>query len=215
MKSPIKQINPEQILEILQKCYTAAIDGLPGAKSCEELAYEYLQKYQHPDIAAKKLISKQITKSSASGFVTSLGGLITMPVGIPANIISVIYIQIRMIASIAAIGGYDVNDDEVETMVFLCLAKHSITDTCKSAGINITNKMATNIVLSKIPGSALAKINKAVGFRLITKTGTTGVINLGKIVPFAGGIIGAGIDFIDTRLVGQKAYKTFILNKID
>jgi hypothetical protein len=36
----------------------------------------------------------------------------------------------------------------------------------------------------------ITKINQKVGFRLLTKFGSKGVINLGKMVPLTGGIIG-------------------------
>ena len=42
-----------------------------------------------------------------------------MPVAIPANISSVIYVQLRMVAAIARIGGYDPSDDEVRTMAYV------------------------------------------------------------------------------------------------
>ena len=52
-------------------------------------------------------------KCGTSGLVTGLGGLITLPVAIPANISSVMYVQMRTIACIAKMGGYDVTSDQV------------------------------------------------------------------------------------------------------
>ena len=51
------------------------------------------------------LIRWQNAKCATSGFIAGLGGSITLPVSIPANISSVLYIQIRMIAAIAYMGG--------------------------------------------------------------------------------------------------------------
>lgn len=39
-----------------------------------------------------------------------------LPVAIPANISSVLYIQLRMIAAIAIMSGHDVKDDKVRTL---------------------------------------------------------------------------------------------------
>ena len=49
-----------------------------------------------------------------------------------------------------------------------------------------------------------------VGFRLLTKFGEKGVINLGKVTPIIGGIIGASVDSATTNSVGNVARKLFI-----
>ena len=207
-------ITQEQIMDVMSKCYQAALDGLPGSKSCEELAREYMDRYKASTIAAKELIKQQLLKCSASGFITGFGGLLTLPVTVPANVASVLYVQMRMIAALAAIGGYDVHSDEVQTLVYLCLVGSSLTDVVKSTGIKIANKVTTNM-LKKLPGAVLTKINQKVGFRLLTKLGTKGAVNLVKVVPVAGALVGAGIDYGSTKLIADKAYNAFLLGKIE
>lgn len=207
-------ITPEQMTQVLEKCYDAALTGVPGSKPCEELATEYLQKYRNPQIAARKLIDQQILKCSASGFITNIGGLITLPVALPANIASVLYVQLRMIASIAYMGGYDLKSDEVQTLIYLCLIGTSIADACKSTGVSIANK-TTRSLLNKVPASFLKSINHKVGFRMVTRAGTKGAINLVSLVPIAGGLVGAGIDFVSTRKIANKAFNAFLLNDLD
>lgn len=207
-------ITQEQMMEVLDKCYEGAMKGLPGSKPCDALANDYLSKYKDPTVAAKKLIDAQVAKCTTSGFVTSLGGLITLPVAVPANVASVLYVQIRMIGALAVIGGYDLKNDEVQTMVYLCLVKSSVSDVCKSAGVQVANKM-TMAMLKKLPGTVLTKINQKVGFRLLTKFGEKGLVNLVKLVPIAGGVVGGGVDFVGTKLIADKAYKAFLLNDIE
>ena len=207
-------ITQEQIMDVMSKCYQAALDGLPGSKSCEELAREYVDRYKASTIAAKELIKQQLLKCSASGFITGFGGLLTLPVTVPANVASVLYVQMRMIAALAASGGYDGHSDEVQTLVYLCLVGSSLTDVVKSTGIKIANKVTTNM-LKKLPGAVLTKINQKVGFRLLTKFGTKGAVNLVKVVPVAGALVGAGIDYGSTKLIADKAYNAFLLGKIE
>ena len=207
-------ITQEQIMDVMSKCYQAALDGLPGSKSCKELAREYVDRYKASTIAAKELIKQQLLKCSASGFITGFGGLLTLPLTVPANVASVLYVQMRMIAALAAIGGYDVHSDEVQTLVYLCLVGSSLTDVVKSTGIKIANKVTTNM-LKKLPGAVLTKINQKVGFRLLTKFGTKGAVNLVKVVPVAGALVGAGIDYGSTKLIADKAYNAFLLGKIE
>lgn len=60
-----------------------------------------------------------------------------MPVSIPANIGSVLYVQIRMIACTAYLAGYDLNADQVQTFIYACLAGVSVNGVVKNAGIKV------------------------------------------------------------------------------
>lgn len=54
-------------------------------------------------------------KCTTSGFFTGFGGLITLPVALPANVTRILYVQMRMIASLAYMAGLNVHDDSVQT----------------------------------------------------------------------------------------------------
>ena len=55
----------------------------------------------------------------------------------------------------------------------------------------------------------IVKINQKVGFRLITKFGEKGIINLGKMIPGIGALINGGLDFAETKIIANRAYKMF------
>ncbi|WOO36074.1 EcsC family protein [Anaerocolumna sp. AGMB13020] len=206
-------MDESKIKQLLDTCYEKALQGLPTSKSVYDLSDQYLIKYRDPYTAADKLKINQIAKCGTSGFITGLGGVITLPIAIPANISSVIYIQLRMIACIAYIGGYDPSDDEVQTMAYVCLTGSAAADILKKAGINIGEKITVNLI-KKIPGAALTKINQKVGFRFLTKFGEKGAINLVKFVPLVGGVVGGGVDIVGTKLIADNAIKMFIEGKI-
>ena len=63
-----------------------------------------------------------------------------------------------------------------------------------------------NGLIKKIPGRVLTKINQKVGFRFITKFGTKGIVNMGKLIPGVGAVIG---DLVETKAIGARAYKWF------
>jgi hypothetical protein len=203
-------LSSQQMMDILDSCYDKAMFGIPKvSKSVDDLAADYINRYDSAEKAANALIRNQVVKCTTSGFLTGLGGLITLPVAVPANVSSVIYVQLRMIAAIAKIGGYDTNSDQVQTLVYACMAGQAIGDVLKGTGIKFGTKIATSTV-EKISGAALTRINQAVGFRLVTKFGETGLINLGKLVPVAGGIVGGGFDLVTTNIIAQNALKMFI-----
>ena len=136
-----------------------------------------------------------------------------MPVTIPANISSVLYVQMRMIACLAHMGGYDVSCDQVQTLVYACLAGISVDQIVKQVGIQFGVKFTTAMV-KKIPGTVLTKINQKVGFRFLTKFGEKGLINIGKAVPVVGGVIGGILDFAETKIIADRAYRMFILGDL-
>ncbi|MEH7503828.1 EcsC family protein [Neobacillus drentensis] len=212
--SKTKSITHDAIMKALDWSYDKAINGgVPGMDTATELADSYLKKSGTLDEKVKSLILWQNTKSATSGFLTGLGGIITLPIAIPANITSVILVQMRMVAAIAHMGGYDLKDDQVKSFVYACLAGNGAKDILKNAGIQIGRKLAVSGI-RKIPFEVIKKINQAVGFRLLTKFGEKGVINLGKMVPFAGGIIGGTVDAVATKTIGTVAYRLFILEPI-
>ncbi|HBI05140.1 MAG TPA: EcsC family protein [Paenibacillaceae bacterium] len=209
-----KKIDEYKMTTILDNLYIKALDGIPAvSKSVDELVDNYLQKNEAPDKAAKALINNQIVKCGTSGFLTGLGGLITLPIAIPANVSSVLYVQLRMIAAIAKIGGFDVRSDQVQTLVYACLTGSAIADVLKRTGIKVGEKITISAI-NKIPVKVLTSINQKVGFTLLTKFGTKGVVNFVKLVPLAGGVIGAAFDIGSTKIIATNAYNIFIKKQI-
>jgi hypothetical protein len=89
-KSLIKQ---EDVSNILNNCYEAAQKGIGKVSPpIEQFAEDYLCKSKTPE-AAKSMLNNQITKCATSGFLTGFGGLITLPITIPANVGSILYVQ--------------------------------------------------------------------------------------------------------------------------
>jgi hypothetical protein len=211
-KKENKKPDQGMIMKALDYGYDKAVNGLPGFDSAREIAESYMNNGKDTISNCNSLIRWQNSKAATSGFVTGLGGVITMPVGIPANLASVMYVQIRMIAAIAHMGGHDIKDDRVKSLVYLCLAGNGAKDILKDIGIIIGKKMTAQMI-KNISGKTISTINQKVGFRLLTKFGEKGVLNLGKAVPLLGGIIGGASDGITTNIIGNIARNTFIESK--
>ena len=204
-----EKMNEGVIMKALDFAYEKAINGMTGVDSAQEMAENYMSKGGKKIDIANSLIRWQNTKAGTSGFVTGLPGILAMPITVPANITSVMFVQVRMIAAIAHIGGYDVKDDRVKSLVYLCLAGNSAKDLMKEVGIVVGKKIATQTI-KNISGKTISTINQKVGFRLVTKFGEKGAINLGKAVPFLGGVIGGTFDVVATNAIGNLARNTFI-----
>lgn len=198
-----------KMLQVLDWSYGMALNGLPAMGSAIDLARDYEKEEGSLEDKVNSLIRWQISKATTTGFLTGLGGIITLPVAIPADIASAVYIQMRMIAAIAHMGGYDIKNDKVKTLVYVCLIGDSAKNILIDVGKQIGLKFGQNL-LKKLPGRILLKINQKVGFRLVTKFGTKGAINLVKVIPVIGGIVGGSVNAIMTNSIGNIARETFI-----
>lgn len=189
--------------------YDKAINGVSGVDSAEEMASDYLQGEGTLRDKANSLIRWQNAKAGATGFITGLGGLLILPVALPANITTVLFVQIRMIAAIAKMGGYDLKNDRVKSLVYSCLVASSALDVAKQTGIAIGERVAMNAI-KNMSGEIVKQINQKVGFRLFTKFGEKGIVNFGKAIPVVGGIIGGLFDTVSTNTIGNVARDTFL-----
>jgi len=207
-------ITEEQISNTLDKLYTQSVNGIPKVSlPIDDLVEDYLSKNDSLDKAAKSIITNSTIKCGTSGFITNLGSVLSMLLTLPANITSVMYVQLRMCCAIAKMSGFDITTDQVQTMIYACLTGSAMSDVLKQAGVKFTNKF-TAAMINKIPGAVLTKINQKVGFRFVTKAGEKGIINLANAVPVVGGLIGGGVDVVSTQIIGNNAYNLFVKGKV-
>ena len=207
-------VTEEQMAEILNTLYIKSVNGIPKVSlPVDDLVADYIKKNPSVEEAAKSLINNSTVKCGTSGFLTGFGGFATMIATLPANITSVMYVQLRMCCAIAKMAGYDIHSDQVQTLIYACLTGSAMSDILKQAGIKFGQKFGTAMV-KKIPGKTITAINQKVGFRCVTKFGETGSVNLGKVVPVVGAFIGGGVDVASTRIIGYNAYKIFMKGEL-
>ena len=177
--------------------------------SAYELAETYMQKDLPLEAQVDALVASQKLKCFTTGFVTGLGGLFSLPVTIPADVTLTFLLQLRMIAAIAHMGGYTVKDSKVQTLAYACLLGSRMQELLRTASIAAGQKL-TMAVIKKIPAAAITKINQEVGFRLLTKGGEAGILNMTKALPVVGGLVSGGIDYVAAAGVSKVAKKLFI-----
>jgi len=202
------KLTPSKVQQLLDWTYDKVLIGIPGTRNI----YDYVADYKGKDTesAIKSLVKIQSLKTSLAGFVTGLGGLITLPVAVPADVASSMYVNMRMVAAIALLRGYDLKSDQVRTMVFVTMAGETLKDVLKSVGVKVGEKMAKNAIEKYITRDVIKIINSAVFKRFITKSGSKGIINLTKWIPVIGGIVSGAFDFAETRSIAKIAKKTFV-----
>ncbi|GEP39368.1 hypothetical protein NPS01_30310 [Nocardioides psychrotolerans] len=157
------------------------------------------------DKAVKEVIENHVRYAGAQGFMTNIGGLVTAAVTIPANITGLALIQCRMIAGIAHLRGYDLDDPRVRNAILVAmLGEDAVTSMVKKKKIP-----APPMALATAPvhdASIDVVISTEVASDLITKVaGKRLAITIGRRVPVVGGVVGMGADGYLTWKIGRYA----------
>lgn len=154
-------VSQEDIMKILDSCYEKCLNGIPKVSpNVEDMANDYLCKYGTKELACQAMLKNQITKCATSGFITGFGGIITMPVTLPANVTSVLYVQMRMIACVAYMAGFELDSDETQTFVYACLAGVAVNELVKQSSIKFGVKFANGLIKKYRVKSLLKSIKK-------------------------------------------------------
>lgn len=195
--------------QLVKRVVQFGIGGGGPLKAAVDVADEHLMASGGDrEEAIRRLVATHVRLAAASGFVTGLGGIATLPVAVPAAMAGLYVVATRMTAGVAHLRGYDVETEEVRSAILVALLGSAGAATLKRAGVEI-GKKSTAVALGKVPGRVLMELNKKVGYTLVTKAGEKGVVNLTKLVPLVGGPIGAAVDGIGCRTIATYALRIF------
>lgn len=186
---------------IVERLLDVGIDGKGPFDSAATVTAAAVRKGGSSEGAIDELVKGHLKLAATGGFVTSMGGFITMPVALPANVFGFYVVATRMVAGIASARGYDLTQPAIRSAVLLTLVGADADDLLKKAGVMATGRLS-NLAVQRLPGPILMVVNKAVGFRLLATAGKGVLTRFGKSVPLVGGVIGAGLD---TYLIGRIA----------
>ena len=201
---------PNTAGRLLRRVLEFAIEGsdqLPGARIA---AGHQLVRRGSAEDAIEGLIRNHAAMCGAQGFVTNLGGFVTLVVGAPTNLAGVALIQARMVAAIAHLRGYDLNDSRVRHAVLTTLLGKRIVDDLVEKG----ELPGTPLVLATAPGldrDLEQLIAQRVVTALLTTVGGKQAVGLiARAIPVVGGGVGAATDSWNTLAVGRYAREQFV-----
>jgi hypothetical protein len=193
---------------LIENLLDTGIDGKGPFDSAQKVADVKRSEKPTAEEAVDAVVRSHLKLAAAGGFVTGLGGFITMPVALPLNVLEFYLLATRMVASVASLRGYDIKQPEIRSAVLLTLVGADADDLLKKAGVLSTGRLS-NLAAQRLPGPALMVLNKAVGFRLLTTAGKKSLSRLGKGVPMVGGVLGAGLDTYLLKRIADHARHEF------
>jgi hypothetical protein len=206
----LARTTPRDGNQLVERLLRYGLGGHGRLEGSRAVAARYASdaSFADDDARVRALIRSHTLMNFGTGFVTGLGGLVTLPVAVPAAMTASWVIHTRLSGAIATLHGHDIDDERVQTFVMLSLLGDSGKNVLRNAGITVANRIASRSV-EAIPARLITEINKRIGMRLITKSGERGVVNLTKAVPVAGGVVGGGIDALYCNAVGRRAHAVF------
>jgi hypothetical protein len=200
------RLAPDLTSSFVHEALHRAVHGIGPFPPAAAAADKQLEE-QHGDVerAVHEVIENHVRYAGAQGFVTNVGGLVTVAVTIPANITGLALIQCRLVAGIAHLRGYDLGDPRVHNAILACmLGEDAVKSLVKKRKIP-----APPMAIATAPthDPHLDKVMAAeVTSELITKVaGKQVVTTVGRRVPVVGGLFGAGADAYSTWQIGRYA----------
>lgn len=187
-----------------------AIDGFAGFPGAREIARKHLARRRDVDLAIRDVIDQHVRLAGAQGFVANIGGVVTMPVAVPANLAGIALLQVRMVAAIQHLRGYDITDPRVRTSALMTLlGEDDVRAAVKQKELpGHPHDVAVTIgeLLPELPERVRAQVIQA----LITRVGGKhATLTLTRRIPVVGGAVSAGVDAFSTYTIGRYANREF------
>jgi hypothetical protein len=207
----VTQVAPHITAGFVQQALDRAIRGVGPLDSAAMVAEKQLDEHQGDlEAAIKDLIESHVRLAGAQGFLTNIGGLVTLAVMVPANITGLALIQCRLVAAVLHLRGYDLEDKRVRNAILASLLGEE--------------RMLSMIKKKKMPGTPMAiatapvhdpqldlVMANEVAAEMITRiAGKRIAFTVGRRVPVVGGIVGAGTDGFSTWQIGRYVDREFL-----
>lgn len=183
--------------------YTLAIDGTAVTDSAIVLAENYLASAESMREAADSLVACESLKACGFGFASGVAGDVLLPLRVTADVCSSLFIQMRMCAAIAVIGGHSTEDPRVRLLCWGAVVGDACADALSGIIIRLLSRELT------LPEAENALLTWVRSELLIKDCGLC--LKEGVLVPLLDGVVNGTAAWLVTRLTGQLAIRLFIL----
>lgn len=195
---------------ILKPLYSRALVGLPLLGTPVETAARVLARPGTLHDRAREMASVHIALCTSTGFVCGLGGFLTLPVTLPANVVGVALVQLHLCASTAFLGAHDPADPAVRAKIFACMTGSVDPGIERDEAQEVADRSAVKVaergirLLAELTAGAFEvagkfTINQAFRRRVARRS-----------LPLVGGVIGGTSDLYSTQRVAEAARMAFL-----
>jgi len=202
----VSRTAPGMTAGFVRQAFDRAVDGAGPLKGAAASADARLRDNDGDvEKAVRGLIDSHVKLAGLQGFITNLGGLVTMAVAIPANISGLALLQAHLIAGIAHLRGYDLADPRVRNAVIACMLGDDAVKSLVKKKKLPSRPMAIATAPQHDP-QLDEQVAAAVTTELIAQVaGKRTIAFVGRRLPVLGGGVGAVSDGYSTYRIGQYA----------
>ena len=202
----ITELAPGLTSSFVRQALDRAIWGVGPLPPAADAADKQLTEQKGDvDRAIHEVIENHVRYAGTQGFLTNLGGLVTAAFLIPTNVTGLTLIQCRMVAGIAHLRGYDLDDPRVRNAILVT----TLGDDTVNRLVKKRKLPAPPMALATAPihdAKLDAVISTEVASDLISRVaGKRLATTIGRRVPVVGGLVGAGADGFGTWKIGRYA----------
>lgn len=187
------------------------IEGKLGYSSAAEVARRAQRGRgrRNPELAVRRIVRSHRRGVTVAGFLTGLGGVFTLPILLPTNVVEFYVQSTRMTGAIAAVRGHDLDDEEIRVRVLAALMGEESGHVLKNIGLGPIAGAAARSVAGRLPSSPESAVAGAIGGRILRKFGLRSVRLFGKAIPGLGGVLGAIGDRRQLGRIAKAAKESF------
>lgn len=193
----------------LDPLYDVAIEGLPLLGTPDETASRFLARSGSLEARAESMSATHLALCASTGFVCGLGGFLTLPITLPANVAGVAIIQLHLCASTALLSGLDPRAPEVRSRCVACLTGATV-EAERDVPQEVLDRSAVKIAERGVRLLAEAAVGLA---ELAGRLGARTVLARRlprRSLPVVGGVIGGISDLYSTQKVAAAARAAFL-----
>ena len=139
------------VSRLVQLLMDIGVDGVGPLKSAREYAADARSNTRTSEAAVSKVARTTVVRGAIGGFVTSVGGFVTMPVALPLNVAEFYVQATRMVASVAVLRGYDIDDPMVRTAILLTLVGSDADEVLAKAGLATGGGRMVSLATRQLP----------------------------------------------------------------
>ena len=197
---------PNMSSRFVHEALRRAIVGIGPLPPAAEAADKQLRE-QGGDVdrGIHEVIENHVRLAGAQGFATNVGGLVTAAFTIPANITGLALLQCRLVAGIAHLRGYDLQDQRVRNAILTCILGEDSVRTLVRRKKLPSTPMGIATAPTHDPHLDTVLAAEVTSELLARVAGKRAAVTIARRIPVVGGLFGGSVDAYQTWQIGRYA----------
>ncbi len=196
-------------LEELKNALIGLVDYLVSTDPARIHAYVEKLQAQNPEMTrdqlAELVVSRKAIKQGLVGAIGGIGGVLSLPISVPAELVASWKIQVNMAMAIATVYGHDTSRPEFKTDIYLIMAGDKAREHLKQLGLEVGDKLTRKALQKLLTAEVRTQIRNAIPKAIIRKTGRSTTGKLMKLVPVASAPVNFAFDYGAAKVIGKAA----------